>query len=267
MASAILKPSVEFRIVESNLRASFRILAGDRPRGDVRDVSGITIASAGVAFQMFNAAFLAAPVASEVEMDRRLFIATTHFNQRGLDWAFWSCEGWLESGVRRRARKVFERHALHLSADLPGMLSERVLPPQRALPRIEARRVGDEPTCAAFCEIGSVCFNVPLAWFREVFENPSVWNEFAGYVGYAEGEPVSTAATVISDGAVGVYNVATLPSHQRRGYGEAIMRHALDKAREEHGLERTILQSTAQGLPIYQRMGYRTVTRVTVYSS
>ena len=33
------------------------------------------------------------------------------------------------------------------------------------------------------------------------------------------------------------------------------------------GLERTILQSTAQGLPIYQRMGYRTVTRVLVYSS
>jgi hypothetical protein len=41
----------------------------------------------------------------------------------------------------------------------------------------------------------------------------------------------------------------------------------LEKAREEHGLERTILQSTAQGMPIYQRMGYKTVTRVLVYSS
>ena len=72
---------------------------------------------------------------------------------------------------------------------------------------------------------------------------------------------------MVSDGVVGVYNVGTLPGHQRRGYGEAIMRHALEKAREETGLERTILQSTAQGLPIYQRMGYRTVTRVLVYSS
>ena len=258
---------MEFQTVESNLRTSFRILAGGRPAGDVRELGGISIASAGVAFQMFNAAFLAAPVTTDLEMDRRLFLATTHFDQRGLDWAFWNCEGWLDTAVRRRSRKLFERHALHLSADLPGMIADRVLPPVRPLTRMLVRRVEDESTCAAFCQIGSVCFNVPLAWFCEVFENPAVWKEFAGYVGYADGEPVSTAATVISDGVVGVYNVATLPSHQRRGYGESIMRHALDEARASHGLERTILQSTAQGLPIYQRMGYRTVTRVTVYSS
>jgi GNAT superfamily N-acetyltransferase len=200
-------------------------------------------------------------------MDRRLQIAATHFDQRGLDWAFWSCEGFLDAGVRRHARKLFDRRALHLSADLPGMIAERVLPPHHALPQPEIRRVAGEPTCTAFCQIGSICFNVPLTWFCEVFENPNVWKEFAGYVGYVDGEPVSTAATVVSDGVVGVYNVATLPGHQRRGYGEAIMRHALEKARQEHGLERTILQSTPQGLPIYQRMGYRTVTRVLVYSS
>ncbi len=256
-----------FQIVESNLRASFRILACERPSGEVREVGGVSIASAGVTFQMFNAAFLAAPVASDVEMDRRLQVAATHFEQRGLEWAFWNCDGYLESSVRRHARKLFERRALHLSADLPGMIADRVLPPVRPLPSIEVRRVADEMTCAAFCQVGSVCFNVPLPWFREVFENRTVWKEFAGYVGYVGGEPVSTAATVVAAGAVGVYNVATLLGHQRRGYGEAIMRHALAKGREEYGLEKTILQSTAQGLPIYQRMGYRTVTRVTVYSS
>jgi ribosomal protein S18 acetylase RimI-like enzyme len=216
---------------------------------------------------MFNAAFLAAPVASDVDMDRRLLIAATHFDQRGLDWAFWSCDGFLGTAVRRRARRLCERRSLHLSADLPGMIADRLLPPTRPLPSIEVRRVGEDLTCDAFCNIGSVCFNVPLSWFREVFETRSVWRDFAGYVGYVDGEPVSTAATVISDGVIGVYNVATLPGYQRRGFGEAVMRHALQKGREEHGLERTILQSTAQGLPIYQRMGYRTVTRVTVYSS
>jgi GNAT superfamily N-acetyltransferase len=265
--SAILEPSVEFESVESNLRASFRILASGRKSGEVREIAGISIASAGVAFQMFNAAFLAAPVATDIELDRRLLLATTHFDARQQAWAFWSCDGWLETSVRRRARKLFERRSLRLSADLPGMIAERVLPPVRALPRLEVRRVGDESTCAAFCQIGSICFNVPLTWFREVFENPGVWREFAGYVGYANGEPVSTAATVTAEGAVGVYNIATLPGHQRRGYGEAIMRHALDEARRACGLERTILQSTAQGLPIYERMGYRTVTRVAVYSS
>jgi ribosomal protein S18 acetylase RimI-like enzyme len=94
-----------------------------------------------------------------------------------------------------------------------------------------------------------------------------VWRDFASYVGYHKGEPVSTAATVIGAGAIGVYNVGTLPGYQRRGFGEAIMRHALEEARREHGISRTILQSSPQGLRLYQRMGYRTVTKVAVYSS
>ena len=78
---------------------------------------------------------------------------------------------------------------------------------------------------------------------------------------------MSTAAVVAGGGAVGVYNVATLPGRQRCGYGEAVMRHALAEARREHGLERVILQSTPAGLRLYERMGFRTVTRVSVYST
>jgi ribosomal protein S18 acetylase RimI-like enzyme len=108
---------------------------------------------------------------------------------------------------------------------------------------------------------------VPLAWFREVFDNDTVWERFAGYVGYAGGEPVSTAAVVMGGGAIGVYNVATIPTQQRRGYGEAVMRYALADAKREHGIERTILQSTPAGFKLYERMGYRTVARVSVYST
>ena len=41
----------------------------------------------------------------------------------------------------------------------------------------------------------------------------------------------------------------------------------LERARLEHGLSRTILQSTPQGFGLYQRMGYRTVTSVAVFCS
>jgi ribosomal protein S18 acetylase RimI-like enzyme len=66
---------------------------------------------------------------------------------------------------------------------------------------------------------------------------------------------------------VGVYNVATVPGHQRRGFGEKVMRHALGRARDRYGIERTVLQSTPQGLHLYQRMGYAVVTDVAVYTS
>ena len=163
---------------------------------------------------------------------------------------------------------LFEDAGLRLTVRLPGMLAEKLLPPRRVLPEIEVRRVADEPTRLAFCDIGCTCFHVPLPWFREIFLRRELWNsDFVGYVGYAKGEAVATAATVIAGDAIGVYNVATLPAHRRRGHGEAVMRYALAEAREQSGCERTILQATEHGLPLYLSMGYKTVTNVRVYAS
>ncbi len=228
---------------------------------------GVSIAAAGVTFQMFNAAFLSAPVNSENELIQRIELASLHFQSRGLDWAYWVCAGWLTPSARRRGRDAFERRGLRHSVELPGMVAERLLPPKKPLPRIEIRRVADRATQDAFCGIGSTCFNVPLRWFREVFENETVFENFAAYVGYVDEEPVTTAATVLGGGAVGVYNVATLPGSQHCGYGEAVMRHALLKARERHGIENVVLQSTPAGYALYERMGFRTVTSVAVYAA
>ena len=54
----------DFRPVEANLRESFRVLARGRERADVMELPGVSIASLGATFQMFNAAFLNAPVGS-----------------------------------------------------------------------------------------------------------------------------------------------------------------------------------------------------------
>ncbi|MGA8580326.1 MAG: hypothetical protein WB579_16695, partial [Bryobacteraceae bacterium] len=48
---------VTFEAVSQNLRESFRIIAASRVAGEVRELPGVSIASAGVAFHMFNAAF------------------------------------------------------------------------------------------------------------------------------------------------------------------------------------------------------------------
>lgn len=258
---------MNFENVAGNLRESFRIIAANRAGGEVRELLGVSIASAGVTFQMFNAAFLSEPVATEAELTQRALLPSMHFNTRGQEWAYWVCEDFLAPRPRRRLRHVLERAGLRHSVDLPGMVTEHVAPPVREPAEIEVRRVCDAATRDAFCAIGSVCFHVPLSWFHEVFDNQAVFRQFASYVGYVDGEPVSTTALVMGGGAVGVYNVATLPQYQRRGYGETVMRHALAESRREHGVERTILQSTLAGYKLYERMGFRTVTRVGVYST
>ena len=258
---------VEFQLVANNLRESFRVVAGSRPGGEIRELHGASIASAGVTFQMFNAAFLAEPVGTEAELVQRILLPSLHFQSRGQEWAYWVCEDWLDGRVRKRSRRVFEKHGLQLSTELPGMIAERVRPPAKPLPRLDVRRVCSKATREDFCAIGSICFHVPMPWFKEVFDSEAVWERFVAYVGYHEGEPVSTAAVVVGGDAIGVYNVATMPGKQRRGFGESIMRHALTQARRVHGAEPVILQSTPAGLRMYQRMGFRTVARVAVYSS
>ncbi|HKW97477.1 MAG TPA: GNAT family N-acetyltransferase [Bryobacteraceae bacterium] len=259
---------MDFHIVEENLRQSFRLLASSRATGEVREAPGVTIASAGVTFQMFNAAFLSSPVAGHRELDRRVVTAQTHFGARGLSWSYWVCEDWLDPRARRSVKDIFKRRGLYLATVLPGMAAEKLAAPVRPLPPLEVRPVADDATWSAFCRIGALCFNLPIEWFQEVFDQRRVWESgFTGFVGYLKGEPVSTAATVIAGGAVGIYNVATIPGHQHSGCGEAVMRHALAHARERHGIQQTILQSTAQGFHLYRRMGYTPVTNVAVYSS
>ncbi|MGH9658049.1 MAG: GNAT family N-acetyltransferase [Bryobacteraceae bacterium] len=260
---------MDFLAVEQNLRESFRVLASDRPSADVRDVGGVTIASAGVAFQMFNAAFLALPVQGEaVELERRIATAAVHFRARGLDWSFWVCDDMVERRARRKMESIFSSQGMHKSVELPGMAADELAPARNALPPLEIRRVADEPTRLAFCDIGSVCFHVPNSWFREIFLWERLWRDgFTGFVAYRHGEAVATAATVWAGGSIGVYNVATLPRHRRLGIGEAVMRHALDEAARETGCRRSILQSTEYGYRLYQTMGYKKVTQLTVYAS
>jgi ribosomal protein S18 acetylase RimI-like enzyme len=258
---------VEFQLVADNLRESFRVIASSRAGGELRELQGVSIASAGVTFQMFNTAFLSGPVATEQELKQRILQTIMHFDERGQEWAYWVCEDWIEPLARKRSRRLFERHGMRLSTELPGMIADRILPPVRPLPNIEVRRVKGAATWDAFCAIGSTCFHVPITWFREVFDNDAVWDRFMSFVGYADGEPVSTTSIVSGAGVIGVYNVATLPGSQRRGFGEAVMRQALAEVRKERGTERVILQSTPAGLRLYERMGFRTVARVSVYSS
>jgi hypothetical protein len=45
------------------------------------------------------------------------------------------------------------------------------------------------------------------------------------------------------------------------------MRHALAEVKRQWGIERSILQSTPAGYRLYERMGYRPITTVAVYST
>jgi len=121
---------------------------------------------------------------------------------------------------------------------------------------VEFRPVSDAGVRRDFSLIMSQAFYMPFELALEVYGNEGVWTSpMTGWVAYLGGRAVSTAVTFTGAGVVGVYAVGTDPKQQRRGYGEAVMRYALDQARQRDGVERSILQSSSAGFPLYLRMG------------
>ena len=150
--------------------------------------------------------------------------------------------------------------------EAPGMIAERPAPQTRALPLIECRRVTDAATRADFSHVTSVNFDIPYATCRVVYESEEAWkHDYTGYVGYVNGQAVTTVAIVVAAGAVGVYSVGTLQGFRRRGYSEALMRRVLADYERETGITRTVLQATRAGYAMYDKMGYRVATRFSVY--
>jgi len=259
----------EFRAVEANLRESFRLLAIGRAKADVLELPGVTIASLGVTFQMFNAAFLSGPVSGPKELEARLNLARNHFTSRQLPWALWVCEDWLDWQTRRGLLRSCERCGLRLSSELPGMVATGLSPVKRELPALDFQRVDSERALADFRGIGAVSFHVPTQWFSEVFDATVLTErrDFCCWVAYRDSEPVATAASVISNGALGLYNIATAPALRGRGFAEAVTRHVVHSELTGRAPVPVVLQSTALGFRLYERLGFRTVTRIRVFNS
>jgi GNAT superfamily N-acetyltransferase len=255
--------------VEQNLRGALRVFAGATGVGECREMPGLLIASTGIDCAVFNAALLTPPAAADAkEFERRLLSAAVHYQARGLPWSFWLSQDLLHRQVRREAERILTRCGLTTVNVCPGMVADRVAPPGASVPVMEFRQVIGPDVRTAFCHVMGAAFMLPFEIARAIYGTENVWRVgFQGWVGYVNGDAVSTAAVCPSGDVLGVYAVATLPAWRRRGYAEAVTRHALEQAQRSTGIERSVLQSTRAGLALYRKMGYRQTTSVAVYQS
>ena len=188
--------------MDANLRESFQVLLPGRATGELLTLDGIRIVSLGVAFQMFNAAFISGPVRGAVELGQRLELARRYFAAAGRDWSFWVCEDWLDRPARRQLTRLCRSFGLRLATEVPGMIAQQLDSPRRQLPALRISRVAHKQSLDDFTGIGSVCFNLPAQWYEEVFDASLPQRPFIAWVAYENGCPVATAASVTADGVL-----------------------------------------------------------------
>jgi ribosomal protein S18 acetylase RimI-like enzyme len=84
------------------------------------------------------------------------------------------------------------------------------------------------------------------------------------YAGSLGGETVCTAELAVGARAAGVYGVATLASHRRRGFASTLLARILHDARGE-GLAEAFLQAAPGAASLYRRLGFRAFGEVEEY--
>jgi GNAT superfamily N-acetyltransferase len=83
------------------------------------------------------------------------------------------------------------------------------------------------------------------------------------YLAELDGVPVATGMAALSGALTGLFNITTLPSHRKRGYGRAVTLEMI-RAGFTTGATTAYLYASAMGEPLYTAAGFRTEEYLTV---
>jgi GNAT superfamily N-acetyltransferase len=243
--------------------AAFFRAAATRPWATVHLDDDVIHGTSGIPLAAFNGATGAR--FSRASADERIEAVLRPFRDGAIDMTWWV-------GPTSTPADLVERLAAHgLTVDdgVPVMaLDLEGWTPPPPVPGLVTEPVTDPAAFHEAMEVLFAGFEMPAAVLPLLEER---------YIDYAvgpdaiqrvqvtrlEGRPIATSLGFIVDGVVGIYNVATMPDARRLGAGTAATVAALVDA-AARGATHAILESSALGRSVYERLGFREIGSVTI---
>ncbi len=216
----------------------------------------------GVPEAMFNGVI--ATRMTEADADRRIDELVGRFKEEDVPAMWWASP--LSTPADLASRLAVR--GLHRTT-MPGMSLDLDAFTPVAVPgglRIEVVR--DEGGIDAWMEASSEAFGIEPEQLPRYRQTPEavLAGDVPGWclTGWWEERPVATAMVCVGTGVAGLSNIATIPSHRRRGLGAAVTSRGLELARDA-GYRTSVLTSTDSGRPLYEALGFETRCTVDVF--
>ncbi|MEU1528848.1 GNAT family N-acetyltransferase [Streptomyces fagopyri] len=165
----------------------------------------------------------------------------------------------------QRVTDVATRNGLTDATRLPLMIRrpDAGAPPPATGP-LRVRPVGGDEL-GLYARTMADGFGVPHETF-ELFTDPGLARTegFTFYLAENDSGPVGTGMAAVHGELLGIFNIAVLPQHRRRGHGRAITTEIV-RAHHAAGATTAYLYASTMGEPVYASADFRTEEVLTVF--
>jgi hypothetical protein len=240
--------------IKGNLYAFFRSFAGTAAAKTKTDL-GLFRWHTAIAHPWFNGVLPSSTPDNSGNQQVQETLA--YFRRHKITGFTWWLEPWLAS---QSWEAPLIAAGFQFDSSTPGMAAAlENLPPQASHPAdFTIQAVEDAHTLHTWTEVFIRGYELPEDFtkpFYELISSLGIELPYRHYLGYLDGQPVSTATLFLGSGVAGIYNVATLAEARRMGLGAAITLQPLLFARNL-GYKAGILQSSEMGFHIYTQLGF-----------
>ena len=253
----------QIALLNQEFLTSWALCTSPFPGVEVLNEPGIATRWANIDFRFYNALCLTAELYGEGALVQTVCEGIDFMRARPYPgWMVVTRESLSDTAQSALSSLIVSMQLASMPAT--GMAGEILPLEEKIIPNLRFERIRDDDTVATFAELNCLAYGFPLEVARAVLGAKTFWREHAyGFIAY-EGElPVATATGIVCGTSIFLFLVATRPEAQRKGYGDAVVRHALNAAHAATGIKRTSLQATDAGRPVYRRLGYLDICQYT----
>lgn len=231
-----------------NFIGSFRILTRSVPGGEFREFGGALAYATGLPMSLFNGCVIAGPCSAD-----EFRAAVEWLTGKGVPYLVFL----FEPTAPALAEAAEDLGLLREARDFPNMVLHPVPEAPPPPDGVEVAPVGPD-TVGGHVEL-MVASGMPASIASQVFSPALAADPDAQlFVARLDGEPAGTALALRTGSVSGVYAVQVLERARRRGVGTALTWAAVNAGRR-WGCDSVVLQASEMGLPLYLKMGFRTV--------